>query len=365
MATVVLQGVAKPANIGRLEPIRPTLHGERFDMTVLSLYPLRFEPIFKAALWGGNKLKSWLRWGRPPKEPTGEAWVLSDHGDQVSRIVEGPLAGRSLREILQLASEQILGRPLPPGKRFPLLLKFLDAREPLSIQVHPNDQQAARFCQPGQEARGKTEAWVVIEAEQDSQLLAGFKPGTRPESARRAIREGTLLEHLHTIRPRPGDCIYIPAGTVHALGGGVMLFEVQQTSDLTFRLHDWGRVDARTGKPRELHLDAGLACTDFSQGPCHPVQPVVSLSEPVRQEQLLGCRHFSIWRHQGQQAFTVGAMGVCRILVCLSGQGHLHHQQQQYALGPGDVLLLPACVGVCEIQPRGLITLLECGLPNE
>lgn len=363
---MALQGIARPVNIWRQEPTGRALYGERFDMEVLPLYPLRFEPIFKAALWGGNKLKSWLRWGRPPKEPTGEAWVLSDHGDQVSRVIEGPLAGRNLRELLQLASEQIMGRPLPPGGRFPLLFKFLDAREPLSIQVHPNDQQAARYSSSSkQQACGKTEAWVVVETEQDSQLLAGFKPGTRPDTVHRAVREGTLLEHLHTIRPRPGDCVYIPAGTVHAMGGGILLFEVQQSSDITFRLHDWGRVDARTGKPRELHIDAALACTDFSQGPCQPVQPIVSLREPVRQEQLLDCNHFSIWRHQGEQPFTVGATGKCRVLVCLKGQANLHYQRQRFALRPGDVLLLPASVGICEVKPRGPVTILECGLPDE
>lgn len=220
-------------------------------MTAEPLYPLRFEPIFKPAIWGGRRLADMFP-GAPAEGPIGEAWVLSDQGDNVSVVADGPLRGTTLRQLMRDRRDELLGPPLAHHDTFPLLLKFIDAAQPLSVQVHPDDELAQRL--EGL-ARGKTEAWIVMHAEPGSRIYAGLKPGVDGGRLERAIATGTTESVLHSFAPRPaGDCVFLPAGTVHALGGGITVFEVQQTSDTTYRLFDWNRVDSKTGRPRELHL---------------------------------------------------------------------------------------------------------------
>ena len=164
--------------------------------------------------------------------------------------------------------EQVLGTLAGRFRRFPLLLKFLDVRELLSLQVHPADARTDLL--PAGES-GKTEAWVVLEAGIDSRVYAGLQPGTTADDLRRALASGTAAEHVASFTPKPGDGIFLPAGTVHALGGDVVVFEVQQNSDVTFRLYDWGHVDPQTGQPRALQVEEALACLDFAQGALGPV----------------------------------------------------------------------------------------------
>ena len=183
-------------------------------------------------------------------------------------MIAGPWAGRTLHELVRDHGAELLGTQagLP---QFPLLVKFLDANDRLSVQVHPNDQQAAAAI-PGE--RGKTEAWVILEAEPEACVFAGLRPEVDRDALSRAIAEGTVEACLHRLRVRPGDCVFIPAGTVHALGEGVLLAEVQQSSDITYRLHDWNRLGP-DGRPRPLHIEASLACTDFTRGPVGPQVP--------------------------------------------------------------------------------------------
>ena len=167
--------------------------------------------------------------------------------------------------------------PHAPHGKFPLLLKFIDARQELSVQVHPNDEQAAKLG-PGQ--FGKTEAWVILDrCAETSQIYAGFAEGVTADHFRAALAEKTTPRTLHSFTPEPGDCVFLEAGTVHAIGANILLFEVQQTSDITYRLYDWDRVDAKTGQPRQLHIEDGLACADFARGPCPPVAPTVAEGE--------------------------------------------------------------------------------------
>ncbi len=329
-------------------------------MDDLPLYPLHFEPIYKSALWGGRRLAEVL--GRPLPEdgPIGEAWVLSDQGSQLSRLARGPLQGRYLRDLLHHAPARVLGRHAERYRRFPLLLKFIDAREPLSVQVHPHDRHTD-LVPPGEQ--GKTEAWVVLHADPGSRIYAGLRPGVGPEDLQRALEAQTLEDCLHWFHPRPGDSVFIPAGTVHALGGGVVIFEVQQSSDITFRLHDWNRVDARTRKPRELHIAQSLACTDFTAGPRGPSEPVLEAEDPVQRERLVDCEYFTLRRWRGAQPFPVGAEDSCRILVGVEGEGEVEHSGRSYPVRGGDVVLLPAEIGVCRFRPRGNVGLLEVGLP--
>jgi mannose-6-phosphate isomerase len=330
------------------------------------LGPLHFEPIFKSALWGGRRLRPMFG-ATPSAEPTGEAWILSDHGENHSRVAGGPLRGATLRELMTAMPQRILGGPAPPHGRFPLLLKFIDASQPLSVQVHPNDRLAKSMSPPagGLDAGlGKTEAWVILEAEPHSRIYAGLGRGVTRNDLLVALKGETVAEKLHSFQPRPGDCVFLPAGTIHAIGGGLLLFEVQQTSDITYRLHDWGRVDAKTGRPRDLHVEQSLRCIDFERGPCAPVPVTVESSEPVICEKLVSCTYFTLRRFRGSKPFVVGAAGQCRIVVGIGGTTQILHDFVRYPLRAGDVLLLPAETGVCQCFPMGDVTLLECGFPE-
>ncbi len=330
-------------------------------MSQVLLYPLRFEPIYQYRLWGGGRLADLLSAPLPSDGPIGEAWVLSDRDDHPSQVASGPQKGRTIGQLLEQSPEQLLGKLAQRCRRFPLLLKFLDARDMLSVQVHPSDRQT-NYLPAGE--TGKTEAWVVLEAGTESCIYAGLKPGTTGDDLRRAIANGAVADHLVCFTPKPGDGVFLPAGTVHALGGDVVVFEVQQNSDVTFRLYDWDHVDAKTGEPRALQVDQALACIDFAQGAVGPVVPVVEEAQPVLRERLFLCEHFGLWRLRGESPFTVGAAGVPRVLVCIVGDGQLEHGGATYAVGKGDVLLLPAVVGTCAFRPRGAVSLLEIALPE-
>ena len=222
------------------------------------------------------------------------------------------------------------------------------------MQVHPTDAQAAAKT-PG--AAGKTEAWVVLEANPATcQLYAGFRPGVTAAGFRDAMVSKTTPATLHSFLPTPGDCLFLRANTVHAIGRDLLLFEVQQTSDITYRLYDWDRIDAKTGKGRDLHIDDGLACSDFAAGPCHPVTPVVEGGK----ERLVSCEYFTLHRTTTSSPTTVGAKGRCVAAVVVSGNGTLAGEP----VVRGDVVLLPASVGVVDVVPSGAMTVLECGLPG-
>jgi mannose-6-phosphate isomerase len=328
-------------------------------MSQIPLYPLRFEPIYQYRLWGGRRLADLLS-APLPQGPIGEAWVLSDRDDLPSHVADGPLKGLTLAQLLEQFPEYVMGKLAGRFRRFPLLLKFLDAREMLSVQVHPADSHADLL--PAGET-GKTEAWVVLEAGPESRIYAGLKPGATEATLRQALAEGRVADHLAYFTPKPGDGVFIPAGTVHAMGGGVVVFEVQQNSDVTFRLYDWNHVDAGTGKPRALQVDQALACINFGECAGGLVTPVVEATEPVECERLFRCAHFQLSRLRGQSPFTVGASGVPRVLVCIQGAGQVEYGGASYAIGKGDVFLLPAVVGACTFQPRGQVNLLEIALP--
>jgi mannose-6-phosphate isomerase len=323
-------------------------------MSQTLLYPLRFEPIYQYRLWGGRRLADLLSAPLPGLGPIGEAWVLSDRDDHASHVANGPLKGRTIAQVLEQFPKQAMGELAGRFRRFPLLLKFLDAREMLSVQVHP---------------AAKTEAWVVLEAGPKSRIYAGLKPDTTEDDLRHALKDGTVTDHLACFTPKPGDGVFIPAGTVHSLGGGVVVFEVQQNSDVTFRLYDWGHVEAKTGQLRPLQVDQALACINFADGaaglgPSGLVAPVVEGTTPVERERLFRCEYFRLWRLRGHSPFTVGASGVPRVLVCIQGAGQVEHDGATYAAGKGDVWLLPAVPGACTFRPHGAASVLEIEIPE-
>src|SRR5664279_2481165 len=297
-------------------------------MTQRSLYPLRFDPIYQYRLWGGRRLSGLLSSPLPGDGPIGEAWVLSDRTDQ-SLVANGPLKGQTLGQVMDQFREQLMGKLSSCFSRFPLLLKFLDAHEMLSVQVHPSAGHP-ELIPAGDTA--KTEAWVVIEAEKGSRIYVGIKSGTTANCLRRSLIDGTIADYLVSVAPKPGDAVFIPAGTVHTLGDDVVVFEVQQNSDVTFRLYDWSHVDAKTGKARELQIDQALASVDFSENAGGLVTPFLVTTTPVVRERLVDCRNFLLWRLRGQLPFTVGAPGIPRVLVCIEGSGWLECDGTAYGI---------------------------------
>src|SRR6202167_5020084 len=244
-------------------------------MSQTPLYPLRFEPIYQYRLWGGRRLADLLAAPLPGDGPIGEAWVLSDRDDHSSRVGNGWLKGQTIGQVLEQFPERVMGKFAGRFRRFPLLLKFLDVREMLSVQVHPTDGETA-----------KTEAWVVLEAGIKSRIYAGLKAGSTEADLRQALTDGTVADYLACFPPKPGDAVFNPAGMVHSLGGGVVVFEVQQNSDVTFRLYDWGHVDSKTGRPRALQVDQALACINFVKCAGGLVAPVVEDTTPMNRERL-------------------------------------------------------------------------------
>lgn len=297
----------------------------------------------------------------PGDGPIGEAWLLSDREDHPSRVAHGPLKGRSIGQLLHQWPEQMMGKLAGRFHRLPLLLKFLDVRDTLSVQVHPSDQQT-KYIPAGE--TGKTEAWVVLETGPKSRIYAGLKPGTTEAVLRQALTNGGPADRLAYFTPKPGDAVFIPAGTVHTLGGDIVVFEVQENSDVTFRLYDWNHVDATTGKPRPLQVDQALACVDFAECAGGLVAPVVESKAPVERERLFHCGHFWLSRLHGDMPFTVGTPSGPTVLVGIAGKGQIEHGGATYPVRKGDVFLLPAVTGPCTFGPCGSASVLEIEIPE-
>jgi len=328
---------------------------------MVPLYPLRFEALYQYRIWGGQRLRPLLGASLPVGQPIGEAWLLSDRDDHPSIVANGSMSGMSLRHVLEAFPVQILGSLQGHFARFPLLLKFLDVTGKLSVQVHPSDQ-ATHFMPAGD--TGKTEAWVVLQAGPKVRVFAGLKAFTSGSALRQAIVTGTVVEDLASFTPSPGDTVLIPAGTVHSLSD-VVVFEVQQNSDVTFRLYDWGQIDPTTGQPRTLQVDQAMACIDFRQGAIGPLPSTVQRMQPLLREKLVECAQFGVTRSQGQTPFIVGSQDQPRVLVCLTGGGQLENAGIEYPFHAGHVLLLPAVIGPCYCRPTGPTCMLEISLPQD
>jgi mannose-6-phosphate isomerase len=321
------------------------------------LYPLRFRLLVRRYLWGNRRLQTHLGKALGPGNDYAESWEICDHGEDQSIVEFGPLAGTSLGELVRQRGEQILGRNAPQP-RFPLLMKFLDAAQSLSVQVHPSDAQAARQDPPD---FGKTEAWVIMAADPGSVLYAGLKPGVDRHQLAEAIRQGTCERLLHRIEPQPGDCIFLPAGTVHALGQGLLVAEIQQSSDTTFRLYDWNRLGP-DGKPRALHVDQGLTVVDFARGPVDPQRPRPT-SRPWVQR-LVACDKFILERWDFDQPQDIGDDERCHIVCVLEGSVSIDGDLAGQPLPRGGTVLLPASLGRVRMTPHGRTVLLDSHLPG-
>jgi len=323
------------------------------------LYPLRFRPILKNYLWGGRRLETSLGKPLPPGDNWAESWEISDHGPDQSIVDFGPLAGTTLGQLVGQHGQALLGRH-DPQPRFPLLLKFLDAAQTLSVQVHPDDARAARLDPPDS---GKTEAWVVLEAAAGSLIYAGLKPNVNREALSAAIRRGTnaaIGECLHAFSPSPRDCIFVPAGTVHALGAGLLVAEIQQSSDATFRLFDWNRVGP-DGRPRPLHVQQGLEAIDYRRGPVEPRRP--QTTDRTEVGRLVECDKFVLDRWEFTSPLSAGGDGRFHIISVLEGAVQIEGDPAAIPLLRGKTTLLPAECGMVRLSPKGKTTLLDAYLP--
>ncbi|MCA9102759.1 MAG: class I mannose-6-phosphate isomerase [Planctomycetales bacterium] len=325
------------------------------------LYPLRFQPVFRRYIWGGDRLRTVLG-KNTGDEMCAESWEVVDHGDDQSVVLAGPLAGVSLGELVREHGAALLGRH-HPQPRFPLLAKFLDAHRTLSVQVHPNDAQAARLDPPD---LGKTEAWLVMDVEPGSVVYAGLKQGFDRPAFEREMNRGTAELCLNSFEPAVGQCVFIPAGLVHALGEGLLIFEIQQSSDTTYRLFDWNRLQA-DGTPRELHIEAGLDATDFSLGPVGPQQP--QPTDASGRTRLVECDKFVFDRYEfppaseGDAPLSIGGDDRFHLLAVIAGSCRIAGDPVDVPLTKGSTALLPASCGPTIVEPLSRGTLVDVYLP--
>jgi mannose-6-phosphate isomerase len=328
-------------------------------MPTIPLYPLRFEPILRELIWGGRRLGSFLHKSIGNASDYAESWEVSDYREKVSVVREGPLAGTTLRELVRGRSIELLGTAVGPLDEFPLLVKFIDANQDLSVQVHPDDEKGRRLAGD----HGKTEAWVILTSEPGSWIYAGLKAGVEPSDLEAAIRSGHVERLLHRFEARPGDSILIEAGTVHAIGSGVLLAEIQQMSDATFRIYDWNRVGP-DGTPRELHICEAMESINFRRGPVNPICPKKEdIAGVGSREHLARSPYFALERLNLQRTAQVGSYDRFTILMGLDGSADVVQGGEKVRLDFGQTLLLPAAVGPCEIVPRGDTVVLTCVVP--
>ncbi len=320
------------------------------------LYPLRFRPILRRYIWGGRRLESILGKQLGTGDDYAESWEICDRGPDQSVVGWGPLAETTLHDLLVHRGAEILGRH-HPRDRFPLLMKFLDATRTLSVQVHPNDAQAALLDPPD---LGKSEAWVVLAAEPGSLIYAGLKPGVDRADLADAIRQGTCQDCLHRFEPAVGDCVFLPAGTVHALGEGLLVAEIQQSSDTTYRLFDWNRLGT-DAEPRALHVAAAMEVIDFDRPPVEP-QEVRSTDRPGV-GRLVQCDKFVLDRWQFDSPQAVGGDGRCHVLTVIEGAVTVAADQCPEVLASGSTVFLPAAIGETLLTPQGSAVLLDAYLP--
>jgi mannose-6-phosphate isomerase len=321
----------------------------------MSLPLLQFQPILREYVWGGRRLAE-LGKLISDGDHYAESWEVVDHGVDQSIVDGGSLAGTTLHELVTKRGDELLGRH-NPQPQFPLLFKYLDCQRTLSVQVHPNDEEAARLVPPD---LGKTEAWVVLAAAPGSRIYAGLKPSVDRVTLERELALGNCEVCLHEFEPSAGDCLLIEAGTVHALGAGLLLAEIQQASNTTFRLFDWNRLDT-DGKPRALHIQQSLDTIDYRRGPVRPVVPQPTNTPNV--ERLVACDKFVLDLWQIDSVQTLANDKRFHIVSLIEGKVTLQTAAAQIELQRGATVLIPAGCDECEIVPQGKAVLLDMYLP--
>ena len=315
---------------------------------------LSFHENYFERIWGGRALEEVFAKPLPGDAPIGEAWLVADHTHCESVVADGPREGQTLRQLVKEEGARLLGTQAQttPYGRFPLLLKLLDARDVLSVQVHPNDALAAKLGEPDV---GKTEMWHVLCAEEHAKLYCGLAPGVDHDGFAAAIAENRLEPCLATVEAFPGMSLYVPAGTVHAIGGGFLLAEIQQNSDITYRCYDWGRVDAQ-GKPRQLHVEKSLAVTRFGETAPGPVRPLGRDVPGAHIETHAACAYFAAERIVIAGACTRITRGASfHILLGLEGAPQVSAGEDSHVLAPGQALLVTGGAPQYRLEGNGVL----------
>ena len=302
------------------------------------LYPLKFDPILKEIIWGGDEICRFKNI-YPQRNGIGESWELSHVKNNVSIVANGKLKGKSLEELIETYREKLLGEKVIErfGIAFPLLIKFIDAREPLSVQVHPDDLLAKKR----HNSFGKTEMWYVVRATRDAFLYSGFARSITPEEYVRSLEDDTFINYLQRHDVKPGDVFFLPAGRVHAINAGCFIAEIQQTSDITYRIYDYNRKDAN-GNPRELHTDLAKDAIDYTMYPDCKLNYILG-QQPI--QTLVSCSYFTTNLIEGKKGDVIQLthsdsfsiyVGLEGILQLTDGNGYSVEIQQ------GETVLLPA-----------------------
>ena len=319
----------------------------------MKFYPLTFTPILKDRIWGGTKLKSYLN-KSIVSETTGESWEISTVPGDISVVASGVFEGKNINEIIDLHPTEILGKSVIArfGKQFPLLFKFIDAKEDLSIQLHPNDELAKQR----HNSFGKTEMWYVMQADETARLVVGFKNDSNPKEYLEKLADKKLISLLEEYPVKKGDVFFLETGTIHAIGAGVVLAEIQQTSDVTYRIYDWDRVDVN-GKGRELHTELALEAINYYKTP----SKIDYFEEPNHSSVVVDCPYFKtniialqdrfIWK-KSKDAFTV--------FMCTNGQFELILNGEIMRYQMGDTILIPAIID--HLTLKGKATVLEISI---
>jgi mannose-6-phosphate isomerase len=323
------------------------------------LYPLKFKPIFKEKIWGGNKIQTVFGMDYSPLLNCGEAWVLSGHGEEISEVTNGFLAENQLDELIEIYMGDLVGEALYEkyGNKFPLLIKILNSSDWLSIQVHPDD----KLAESRHNDLGKTEMWYIADAEPGAELISGFNREMTPELYLSNLANGTLKEIMNYEKVKKGDVYFIPAGRVHALGPGLLLFEIQQTSDLTYRIFDFDRVDDK-GNPRQLHTEQALDALDFTKHESYRTayKPEFNKTVPLVESTYFNTSliHFGtavVKDYSGIDSFV--------ILQCAAGECTIEYDGGIETLRAGEVILIPAVMEKIRITPLVETKILEVHYP--
>jgi mannose-6-phosphate isomerase len=320
-------------------------------------YPLQFEPILKERVWAGDHLQRLYAKPVPPGRKIGESWEITDRPESVSVVRNGPFAGRDLRWLMEHHRADILGGAAAMHKRFPLLCKILDAGQKLSLQVHPPASLASELG-----GEPKTEMWFVAHAEPGAELYAGLQRGVTRAAFEQRIADGTVAECFHRLPVQRGDVLFLPSGRVHALGAGLVIFEIQQNSDTTYRVFDWERVGL-DGKPRELHVEQSLACIDFNDFEPELVQTPWHTSQGVRRKALVQSDLFRVDQvGLPPQSTLMIEGGQMRILAVVEGAIQLSSASGSLRVVAGQFCLLPASMPEAQVGNAAPATLLEVTL---
>lgn len=319
------------------------------------LYPLKFEPIIKDKVWGGSTLEKHYNKKAAGLPNIGESWELSAVAENISVVSNGFLAGNNIEELIEVYMGDITGDSIFEkfGNEFPLLIKFIEAREDLSIQVHPGDAIAKERHQ----AYGKTEMWYILEKDPGAVIYSGFKEGITKEIYEETIKNGDIVDLMLIEPAEPGDTLFTPAGRVHAIGAGMVLVEIQQTSDITYRISDWNRIN--TGDtPRELHLDLALDVINFSETASSIIKTAQELNKT---ENLVSCEYFNTNILNFNQAVTKDYFSIDSFVVyiCTEGEFVIQWGGNAEKVSKGETVLLPAIIKEVVLEPVGSARLLE------